>query len=287
VLFVVLVASPHFVDESTSRSTKRVACPNFEDSSIHVNIHVLEGLSFTEAKYIDLIWDTGIGQVGRFLHGLVLHHLVSRVLTTLLEHSALPYYFYLQVIFDPVAVKSLWSCLRILLAKKPVPTTVMVIGIFFAISHVLAFATIWSAATGYEFDTATAYAITDTDSFISMASGQLTLCWSVPDWDRVQKGVGNKIIIGPTIEQIYGGNWEKIGSRLEFNEDSIIQEASGDFKNIYACKTPSSYVSDGSSIDHRFTRRACQSNLLQSIQYFMDFGFDAMDLRFWKQLMVY
>ncbi|KAI3333736.1 hypothetical protein F4824DRAFT_512883 [Ustulina deusta] len=222
-----------------AQSTNAFVCPNLEVSNFHVNLPVLEGTSFAEAKYIDLAWDTVVGRGGSFLHGLVLHHLVSRVFTMMMEHSALPYYFYLQVIFDPASAQSLWSCMRLLFAKKPLSSTITVIGVFFAISHVLAFSIIWSAATGYEFSTATAYAIADPSAFVLLASSELTLCWSVKDFHRLEQSIDNPwtgpTITGPTINQAYT-SWEDIGLGKEF--DNYVTNTSSDvFRDIYQCKT--------------------------------------------------
>ncbi|KAI0465617.1 hypothetical protein F4859DRAFT_519920 [Xylaria cf. heliscus] len=237
IVAIVLVATvvPHVWRVQDAEPTKALVCPNPETSSFHINVPVLEGAPFTTAKYIDLAWDTFVGRGGSFLHGWLLFHVISRVCTMIMEHSALPYYFYLQVIFDPTSVKSLWSCIRMLFAKKPVSITIMVIGVFFAISHVLTFSIVWSAATGYEFSTATAYAITDPSTFVLLTSSELTVCWSVKDFHRLEQGMENstagQTIHGPPVSQAYR-NWGDIGLGKEF-DDYITNTSSGLFRDIY------------------------------------------------------
>ncbi|TGJ84632.1 hypothetical protein E0Z10_g4134 [Xylaria hypoxylon] len=202
-----------------------------------INLVILERLSFPKAKFIDLLWDTAIGQGGRFIHGLIAYQLVSRALTLLLECSTLPYIFFLGIKFSTFSIDSLWLCFRILFSKAPVQTTIMAVGMFFVIGHVLAFATIWSAITGYEADTIPAYDILDDGAFILKDSDRLTTCWSVQDFNRVDPTLNNPVI-GPTFAQAYGTwiNMEDMEEfrRLEMKAARPTVETSEEFKNIYA-----------------------------------------------------
>ncbi|KAI0100073.1 hypothetical protein GGR51DRAFT_533748 [Nemania sp. FL0031] len=202
-----------------------------------ISLVALRGLSFAQSKFIDLLWDTAVGQGGRFIHGLVLHQLVSRALTLLLEYSALPYTFFLGVKFSTVSLESLWACVCILFSKTPVRTTVIAVGLFFIIGHVLAFATIWSAATGYEADRVPAYDILGSGSFVPKDSDRLTTCWSSQDLSRIEPSLG-KPIIGPTFVQAYG-SWGHIGDKKEFERLQMrtsrpLVNTSDAFRDIYA-----------------------------------------------------
>ncbi|KAI1124454.1 hypothetical protein F5Y10DRAFT_285009 [Nemania abortiva] len=201
------------------------------------NSRTEQRLSFTKAKFIDLLWDTVIGQGGRFIHGIVLHQLVSRALTLLLERSTLPYIFFLGVKFSTVSIESLWVCFCVLFSKAPIRTTAMVVSLLFVIGHVLAFATIWSATTGYEADTVAAYDILGSGAFLKKDSDRLTTCWSVEDLNRVDPSL-TKPIIGPKFVQAYE-NWGHIGDKKEFERLQMrvagpIGEVSEAFKDIYA-----------------------------------------------------
>ncbi|GAW20456.1 hypothetical protein ANO14919_099620 [Xylariales sp. No.14919] len=202
-----------------------------------INLVVINGLTFVRAKFIDLLWDTAIGQGGRFVHGLILHQLVSRALTLLLERSALPFSFFLGVKFSTVSIESLWCCIRILYSRAPVRTSILVAGLFLAIGYVLAFPTIWSAATGYEADVVPAYDILGIGAFVPKDSDRLKTCWSVSDLNRVGPGLNNPIL-GPKFSQAYGG-WENIGDKKEFQRlkmrtVSPAVETSEAFTNLYA-----------------------------------------------------
>ncbi|KAI0551566.1 hypothetical protein F4679DRAFT_538398 [Xylaria curta] len=202
-----------------------------------INIVLIRGLSFARAKSLDLLWDTAIGQGGRFVHGLILHQLVSKALTLFLESSTLPYSFFLGVKFSAVSFESLWCCIQLLFAKNSIRTSFLVAGLFLAISHVLAFATIWSATTGYEADTVPAYDILNAGAFVPRGSDRLTTCWSVQDLDRVVQG-RSEPILGPIFAQAYG-NWGNIGDQKEFRRlkmrtKSPAVKTSEAFANLYA-----------------------------------------------------
>ncbi|KAI1753729.1 hypothetical protein F4782DRAFT_545518 [Xylaria castorea] len=234
--------------------------PSFKDGCIdsdnsetewlfRINLVVFNGLSFAEAKFIDLLWNTVVGQGGRFIHGLILHQLVWKALTLLLERSTLPYAFLLGIKFSTVSIESLWVCFRILFSKIPISTTFITVSLSFLIGHVLAFATIWSAATGYEADTVPAYDILDSGSFVLQDSDLLTTCWSVEDLNRVEQSLG-KPITGPTFAQAYG-RWEHIGDnkefeRLKMNTTFPEVKTSEAFRNIYA------YAKAKETFSHRY-----------------------------------
>ncbi|KAI0426477.1 hypothetical protein F5Y09DRAFT_351167 [Xylaria sp. FL1042] len=196
-----------------------------------INIVLVQGLSFTKAKFIGLLWDTAIGQGGRFVHGLVLHQLVSRALTFILERKALPYSFFLGVKFSTVSLESLWACFQSIYSAAPTSTLHILIGLFLAISYVLAFAIIWSAATGYEAATVPAYDILHSGAYFPQDSDNLTTCWSVRDLNRVGSNL-NKPITGPAFAQVYG-SWDNIGKKKEFEKWNIRDSDSGPFADLY------------------------------------------------------
>ncbi|KAI1359466.1 hypothetical protein F5Y08DRAFT_319586 [Xylaria arbuscula] len=196
-----------------------------------INLVLLQGLSFARAKFIDLLWDTVIGQGGRFVHGLVLHQLASRALTLILERKAVPYSFFLGVKFSTVSIESLWVCCQAFYSAAPTSTLYIVIGLLLAISYVLAFAIIWSAATGYEADRVPAYDILGSGAYFPHDSDKLTACWSVRDLNRVDSNL-IKPITGPTFAQIYR-SWDNIGGKKEFEQWTIGASDSGAFADLY------------------------------------------------------
>ncbi|KAJ8126289.1 hypothetical protein O1611_g7349 [Lasiodiplodia mahajangana] len=238
-----IVAGSQILNDCSSDSHSDVCNIGSDNSKteqlFRINLVLLEGLSFAQAKFIDLLWDTAVGQGGRFIHGLVLHQLVSRALTLLLECSTLPYSFFLGVKFSTVSIESLWACIRILFSKSRFLTTFMAVSLLFIIGHVLAFATIWGAATGYEADTVPAYDILNSGAFVPKDSDRLTTCWSVQVSSQAELNL-SKPIIGPTFAQAYG-SWGNIGDKKEFERLQMrtarpLVETSEAFRNMYALK---------------------------------------------------
>ncbi|KAI1172379.1 hypothetical protein F4777DRAFT_601631 [Nemania sp. FL0916] len=200
-----------------------------------INAVGVKGLTFAQAKFLDLLWDTAIGQGGKFIHGLILYHLVSRSITLLLEHSTLSYGPFFGLKFSPVSIESLWALFSIL-SQAPAQIKFMCAGLIFVIGYVLSFATIWSATTGYEADTVPAYDIMNTGAFVKQDSNRLTTCWSVPDTNRSDFTLSQPII-GPTFAQAFG-TWENIGlgaefERLHMRAASPKVNTSEEFQNLY------------------------------------------------------
>jgi hypothetical protein len=202
-----------------------------------INIRVTRNLSFPQAKLVDLAWDSIIGHGGRILHGWVLYQVVARCLTWIMENSALPGHFHLRLLFETVSFVSIWSCATFAFQKKPARATVVVLWLIFAISYVIAFPTIWAAATGYLSPSLAVYTFPD-QTWMMENPTALNFCWAF-DSERLGTNISS-VVTGPTIKELgYGNNasditdsWSKFGNGLaggSFN-------ASTDFYNLYACQ---------------------------------------------------
>ncbi|KAI1164145.1 hypothetical protein F5B18DRAFT_650864 [Nemania serpens] len=233
----ILAANFQKASDSSDQNSCIISDGSEAEQLFRINFVAARGLSFAKAKFIDLLWDTAIGQGGRFIHGLILHQLISRAVTLLLERSALSYVSFLGIKFSTVSIESLWRFLCIMFPTTPLNTTVISGSSFLVIGYVLAFPTIWSATTGYEADTIPAYDILGTGAFITKDSDRLTTCWSVQDPGRFDSNLIHPII-GPTFAQSYE-TWENIGDMKEFDRLNMrtehpTVETSAEFRNLYA-----------------------------------------------------
>jgi hypothetical protein len=148
------------------------------ERSFYVNLQLVRNLSFTRAKLLDLGWDTIVGQGGRYLHGWVLYRVAASQLAWMMEYSSVPYHFQLDLLFSTVSLSALWSTIRFLSVKRPARTVFSAVWFLLAISYILAFSSIWSAATGYLNPSIAAYRMPD-QAYVTVDSESLRLCLSV------------------------------------------------------------------------------------------------------------
>lgn len=119
----------------------------------------------------------------------------------------------------------------------------MVLLFIFSIAHVLGFAALWSAATGYQSPSALSFTMPDL-SLVTINDERLRLCWAL-DLEKL-KGfpVNRSVILGPTVKSVFGSvsNLAKsAGELLDIPSGEMprdIMTESGDFYNIYACEIP-------------------------------------------------
>lgn len=211
------------------------------------------GFSFAQAKLIDVLWDLIIGQGGRFLHGwLLYHYIVSDALVWTMEHSVVPYHYYTSLSFSTVSLSSLWSLGKMLARRRGWRTIMSALWIIFAITHVVAFATVWSAATGYLSPSTRQYLMPD-QSLVPLDSEHLAMCWVLEDGSRL--GLDDAYIeMGPGLDVIYqqqrslnfrtpltsfSSSYDTIWYELGLDGRDPISIVSEGFRNIYACKSSS------------------------------------------------
>lgn len=194
---------------------------------LYINAQVVRGLSFARAKLLDLAWDTIIGQGGKFLHGWVFYRVVASQLTWMMEYSSVPYHFQLDLLFSTVSLSALWSTLRFMSVKRPARAVFFAVWVLLAVSYILAFSSIWSAATGYLNPSTPAYRMAD-QSYATVQSDSLRLCWVV-DTERLN-GVVPAVVPGPRL-----GDCVKSFADLGYC-DCNLRNGSDDWRNLIACE---------------------------------------------------
>lgn len=198
------------------------------ERSFYVNLQIVKNLSFTRAKLLDLGWDTVIGQGGRYLHGWVLYQVAASQLAWMMEYTAVPYHFQINLLFSTVSLPSLWSTIRFLSLKRPARTVFSAIWFLLSISYILAFSSIWNAATGYLNPSIPAYRMPD-QTYVTIHSESLRLCMTV-DTERTN-GTVPAIVPGPQIGELANSL-----SEISSYSVPLSRNGSDDWKNLITCE---------------------------------------------------
>lgn len=196
------------------------------ERSFYINLQIAKDLSFTRAKLLDLAWDTIVGQGGRFLHGWLLYQIAASQLAWMMEYSSVPYYFQLDILFSTASLPALWSTMRFLGTRRPARAVFSAVWFLLAILYVLAFSSVWGAATGYLNPSKPAYQMDD-HSYVTVDSDSLKLCMSV-DTERLN-GTVPAIVQGPKLGECfesfdYIGGWG----------NCVITEGPDEWRNVVA-----------------------------------------------------
>lgn len=228
----------------------------------YINLQLARNLSFSQAKLLDLAWDTFVGQGGRFLHGWVLYHVLASALGWMMEYSAVPYDFQITTLFSTVSLESLWASALLASKKQPRRMTFFSVWFSLAILYALLFPSLWGAATGYLQPSSVAYRMPGS-SYATEDSDALNLCWA-PDDSRLD-GVLPDVVLGPRFNSCYSSL-----STLDYLRPvscSFINDTSDEWKALYTCKSnpcptlvgPPTLVSDQQSLSLFSSRRLAQS----------------------------
>lgn len=144
------------------------------------------------------------------------------------------------VLFSTASLPALWSTLRFLRTKRPARAVFSAVWFLLAILYVLAFASIWSAATGYLNPSKPAYMMDD-HAYVTVDSDSLNLCMTV-DAARLNETVP-AIVQGPRLGECfetfdYIGDWGSCD----------YTDGPDDWRNIVACERIPT-VARGAAVD--------------------------------------
>lgn len=199
------------------------------ERSFYVNLQIVRDLSFTRAKLLDLAWDTIVGQGGRFLHAWVLYQVAASQLAWMMEYSSVPYYFQLDILFSTASLPALWSTMRFLGTRRPARAVFSGVWFLLAILYVLAFSSIWGAATGYLNPSKPAYQMDD-HSYTTVDSDGLNLCIPM-DAERLN-GTVPALVQGPQLGKCFR-SFDEISEYVYCN----ITDGPDEWRNIFACNS--------------------------------------------------
>lgn len=156
--------------------------------------------TFTNAKIVDVAWDTAIGQGGRLLHGWVLYRCVMRrLLLYAMDCHCVTYGYYVTISTSGASLSSFWRLLRELPSVRGVKALFCTLMLVYALGYTLMSSVIWSAATGYTNFSHRLYPMPDA-TMVSLDSADLSLCWALDGrrfgWpeDRVEIGPDFSVI---------------------------------------------------------------------------------------------
>ncbi|KAH7157325.1 hypothetical protein B0J13DRAFT_541522 [Dactylonectria estremocensis] len=165
-----------------------------------IDIRIARGLNFAQAKLIDLLCDIIIGQGGRALHAWVLYRfVVPDTLSRIMEVSAVPYRYYVNLTFSTMSFFSLWELCKMIFRRPQWRTVLSTVWLLLAISYALASGPFWSAVTGYLAPSSRMYYLDD-GTLAALDSSELSMCWVLDGkrlgWDD------DHIEFGPTLHEI-------------------------------------------------------------------------------------
>ncbi|KAI0532027.1 hypothetical protein GGR58DRAFT_523622 [Xylaria digitata] len=201
VLVYAIVALAAFENIPVKYDACLASSASWLESRFFINVVVREDLSFTQAKLIDLAWDTFIGQGLRFLHAWWLYQVATHVATCCLETSGLIYDFLLTVLLRTASFSSLIATLRVASGKNWKNCRLYCAWLAFAIGYILVFPTIWAASAGYASPSITVYNLSN-KAYVSIKSENLTLCWV--NNDIRLSGYLDSVVPGPSFYSLYG-----------------------------------------------------------------------------------
>lgn len=151
--------------------------------------------TFTNAKILDVAWDTTIGQGGRLLHGWILYRCVMRrLLIHAMEYYCVTLRYYLTVSWSGASFESLFVILRDCFLMQGIASFLCTLLLIYALSYTLFFSLLWSTATGYLSLSHRLYAMPD-GNIVPLNTRDLALCW-VLDGSRLNS-TDDHIEIGP------------------------------------------------------------------------------------------
>lgn len=161
---------------------------------------IFGNFTFTQAKVIDVAWDTTIGQGGRLLHGWILYRCVMRrLLIDAMEHNNVPFRYYFTVSWSQASIPSFGRILGDIVYMKGWTTILCTILLVYALGYTILFPLLWSTATGYFSLSHRLYAMPDAD-IVPLNTRDLALCW-VLDGSRLNM-TGDHIEMGPDFSAI-------------------------------------------------------------------------------------
>ncbi|KAI0966613.1 hypothetical protein F4678DRAFT_484223 [Xylaria arbuscula] len=196
-----------FEKSSTDYDTCSASSASWFESRFFIDLVIHDDLSFTQAKLLDLAWDTLIGQGLRFLHAWWLYQVATHIVTYCLETSGLTYDLLLDVLFRTDSFSSLISAFNAASGKNWTNCRLYCAWLTFAIGYILLFPTIWAASTGYSSPSITAYNLSD-KAYVPIGSEDLTLCWVSND-TRLS-GFLDSVIPGPPFYTLYSFNESQV-----------------------------------------------------------------------------
>lgn len=133
--------------------------------------------TFTNAKILDVAWDTTVGQGGRLLHGWILYRCVMRrLLIHAMEYYCVTWRYYLTISWSRASFESLFVIIRDWFFMQGLSSFLCTLLLIYALSYTLLFSVLWSTATGYLSLSHRLYAMPD-GNIVPLNTHDLALCW--------------------------------------------------------------------------------------------------------------
>ena len=157
-------------------------------------------LSFSVAKFVDVVWDLAIGQGGRLLMTWISYIVFMDGLTRLMETSTIPYQIYASFVFETSTFISIWYSLKTLFTNHGWRGRAFLTWFGLATMYVFGYSTLMSAATGYLNPSNVKYLVGDS-VFISPDSDELTHCLQIRN-TPVSRVIDAHVVQGPSDKEL-------------------------------------------------------------------------------------
>ncbi|KXT16481.1 hypothetical protein AC579_1768 [Pseudocercospora musae] len=171
------------------------------DNIVAITLPVAGGLSFTEAKFLDIFWDLIIGRGGQLLLLYISYHAFSQVLTNMLPTNQLTCDTYAAVAFDNGTLKGASTLARDFWRRR-YPRTRYTMGVYVVMIlsglFIFAWPTLLSAMTSYG---AVMIAEVTVDGETLQLSS-FTPCWGIVS-NASRVGLENDFIIPADVPEQY------------------------------------------------------------------------------------
>ncbi|KAI0005680.1 hypothetical protein F4779DRAFT_597981 [Xylariaceae sp. FL0662B] len=222
----------HFIPAQGDRSIFDAGCTDQSGDSAEQAFHLdltFGNFTFAQAKFIDITWDTTVGQGGRLLHGWILYCTVIYPLLVFgMETSHVTYDYYITLSFSWVSLETLWTVLSTLGSMRSYSVVICSILTVYCLGYTIFFPVIWSAATGYINQAHKLYAMPQGD-VISLNSEDLALCWVLDSARLGLSGDNPHVEIGPNFSSIQSvtQSYKYTDNQLCFDDSDYRQKPIG------------------------------------------------------------
>ena len=192
------------------------------ENAFMINLRSGQHLTFSQAKFVDVIWDLFVGQRGRLLMAWAAYRVFMDGLVSLMEKTAVTHDIYASLVYDTTSLLSTWKAMKAVLRSKDWRSRAFMLWFCLSTIYILAFPTLMSAATGYVVPSTAGYRMPD-GSFVMPDSAKLTSFYTLPNGAQIGEKNGT-IINGP--QALVDCNW-----------NSSLCDSYPDYYTLLTCKS--------------------------------------------------
>jgi hypothetical protein len=107
-------------------------------------------MTFTQAKAIDLVWNTIAGRCLQAALAAIAYKVLTQALMLTSEREAIPYELFCVLSISAMSGKAFWKLLKATFSKFTIRTRVVVFWLLISTGYLLLFPTLIDAVSGYQ-----------------------------------------------------------------------------------------------------------------------------------------